>query len=109
MFGRKSYLSALATQKQLLLAESEINRACLLEDWATIADGVTQLADRAKSFEGMAASILPLVAGVAAFTAGPSTAVPAKPSWFQKAAKGVSLVSAIWMAIRPRRSPVTKK
>jgi hypothetical protein len=50
MFGKNARMNTLATRKQLLLAESELNRARLIRDMAELSAGVRTLTGRAKSF-----------------------------------------------------------
>ena len=70
MFGRSSRLNPLESRKQLLLAESELNRAQLVVDLAALAADVGALTDRAKTLGSLASSAAMLVAGLAAFRRG---------------------------------------
>ena len=56
MFGRKPRLSPLAVRKQLLIAESEVNRVRLNQDWQALAGEVGSFTDRVQSFSKMAVS-----------------------------------------------------
>lgn len=103
MFGKTSDLSPLASRKQLLIAESELNRAQLSEDWQTIEHSVREVAHRAKTIGGWASSAVMLVAGVAALRRGPTAPGNAKSSWFQKILAGARVASTIWFAFRSRR------
>jgi hypothetical protein len=91
-------------RKRLLLAESELNRAELSEEWQTITFGVRDLAHRAKVIAACASSAALLVAAFRASRPGPPPAPRAKSSWFQKILKGASLASAIWSALPRKRS-----
>jgi hypothetical protein len=102
MFGKKSQVSPLASRKQLLIAESELNRAQLAGDLAVLAAGVRTLTARAKSFGSIASTAAVLVAGLAAFRRGKHADAAAKPSWLQTIFKGASLVSTLWLAFRSR-------
>ncbi len=95
-------MSPLESRKQLLLAESELNRAQLVEDMAVLKAEVRTLAERGKSFGTLASSAVVLVAGLAAIRGGRLAAAGAKPSWIQKTLKCVSLVSTLWLAFRAR-------
>ena len=55
-------MKALISRKQLLIAESELNRVELLREWRTLADGAGRLADRAVSFKTVATSMILLPA-----------------------------------------------
>ena len=66
MFGRSPHLSQLESQKQLLLAESEINRTLLAGDMAELSTDICTIASRVKSLGTIASSATVLVAGLAA-------------------------------------------
>ena len=102
MPGKTSHLSPLESRKHLLIAESELNRAYLSEDWQTMTHGAGDLAHRAKAIAAWASSTVLLVAGVAALRRAPPTSGAAKSSWFQKLINGVRLASMIWFALRAR-------
>ena len=103
MSGKASHVSPLELRKRLLIAESELNRAELSEEWQTITFGVRDIAHRAKVIAACASSAALLVAAFRASRPGPP-APRGKSSWFQKILKGASLASAIWSAL-PRRRP----
>jgi hypothetical protein len=100
MFGNIPRLSPLDSRKQLLIAESELNRAQLVGDMAALTAGVRTLTDRAKSFGSIASSAAVLVAGLAAFQRARSAPADAKPSWLQFIVKGAALISTLWLAFR---------
>ena len=100
MFRKKSHLSPIESRKQLLIAESELNRAQLSEEWQTMAHRVRDLAHRAKTIAAWTPSAALLVAGVRALRRGPPAAT--KSSWFRKILNGARLASAIWLAFRAR-------
>lgn len=101
MFGKKSALSPLESRKQLLIAESEINRASLHRDWHALTNELGHLADQAKSFNTLTASVMSLVSGLAAFTSGKPAPEVEKTSWLQKVFKGAKLATTIWQLFRP--------
>ena len=100
MSGKDPRLTPLQSRKQLLIAESEIIRVQLLQDWQKMADGLTSLGDRAKSFNTTASTIVSLVVGLATFTGRKSAPTSAKTSWFQKVLTGVRVASTIWLLFR---------
>ena len=102
MFGDSPRLNPLEMRKRLLIAESEINRVQLQEEWQAITDGIRGLTDRAKSVGALASAAALLVAGVSAFRRGKSADAASKPSWFQTALKGAQLVGSLWLAFRAR-------
>jgi len=100
MFGTQSHVTPLESRKQLLIAESELNRAQLVGDMAALTAGVHTLTDRAKSFRSIASSAAMLVAGLAAFRRTRSAPADAKPSWLQTIVQGAGLISTLWLAFR---------
>ena len=103
MFGKNPRLNLLESRKQLLIAESELNRAQLAGDMAALTAGVRTLTDRAKSFDSIASSAAVLVAGLAAFRRGKPMGADAKPSWLRTILKGAGLISTFWLAFRSQR------
>jgi hypothetical protein len=102
MPGKTPKISPLQSRKQLLLAESELNRALLVGDLAALTADVRALAARAKSISLIASSTAALVAGVAAFRRKKSAPGDATPSWLQTILKGAGLVSTLWLAFRAK-------
>jgi hypothetical protein len=93
-------MSPLQSRKQLLIVESEINRAQLAGDMAVLTAGVRAFADHARSLSSIVSSVAALVTGLAAFRRG-KPAAAGKPSWWQTLLKGSSLISTIWRAFCP--------
>ena len=93
-------MNPLASRRHLLVAESELNRALLVEDTGTLTAEVNALVNRTKSLGSLASSAAVLVAGLAAFRRGPSGPTDAKPSWLQTILKGAGLISTLWLAFR---------
>jgi hypothetical protein len=100
MFEQNPRVNPLEARRQLLVAESELNRAQLLQEWVAMTAGVRTLADRVKTFSSIASAAALLVAGLAAFRRGKSGDAGVKPSWWQTILKGASLVSSLWLAFR---------
>jgi hypothetical protein len=100
MFGKNPHLNPIESRKQLLLMESELNRAQMMEDAATLREEIHRLATRAKSLDSIASSAAVLVSGLSAFQRGKP--VDAKPSWLRNILKGAGLVSNLWLAFRPK-------
>lgn len=100
MFGKESHASPLESRKQLLIAESELNRAQLREEWQTMALGAHDLANRAKTVVAWASSAALLVAGVTALRRCPSAPGTGKSSWLQKILNGARVASTLWLAFR---------
>jgi hypothetical protein len=102
MFGKNPCLNPLESRKQLLIAESELNRNQMVGDMAALTSGVRTLTDRAKSIGLFASAGALLVATVAAFQCGKPVNADTKPSWLQTVLKGAKLASSIWLAFRAR-------
>ena len=102
MFGKKPRVSPLESRKQLLITESELNRAQLIGEWRALADGVRTLNARVKSINSLASAVALLVAGVSGFRRERASPNSAKSSWLQKALKGAEVAGSIWLAIRAR-------
>jgi len=108
MFGKLPYVNPLESRKERLIAESELNRDQLFDDWQSMTHGVHDLAHRVKIVGAWASSAMVLVAGVSALRRGPRAAGAAKSSWFQKILHAARLASTIWLASRargPREEP----
>ena len=105
MSGKKSHVSPLQSRKQLLLAESELNRAQMVGDMAALTAGVRTLTHRAKSFGSIASAAALLLAGLAAFQRRKHVNAGAKHSRLQTLLKGAGLVSTLWLASRPQAHP----
>ncbi len=98
-------MNPLATRKQMLIAESELNRAHLVQDWQTMAGEVHALADEVQTLRSMASAAGSLVAGLAALRRKKS-APAEKPAWWQTLLKGAGQISTLWSAFRaPRHVP----
>lgn len=95
-------MKALDSRKQLLIAESELNRAHLLHEWQTIAGGAHALASQAKTVGSVAAVVALLVAGLSSLRQKKSTPAAEKPSWWQTIGKAGGMVAALWSAFRTR-------
>ena len=102
MFGKKPRLNPLESRKQLLIAESELNRVQLVQECAAMTAGVRTLTDRAQSFGSVASSAALLVAGLASFRRRTSGDAGVKPSWSQTILKGAGLISTLWLAFRAK-------
>ena len=109
MFGRKPRLNPLAVRKQLLIAESEVNRVRLNQEWQTLAKEIGSVAERAQSFGKMAASATLLLAGLVALRRNASAPVAAKTSWLGKIIGGVRMATTVWLAWRTHRTESEKK
>ena len=92
-------MKALESRKQLLIAESELNRAHLMHELNTAAGEVHALAVRAKSVGSIASVVAALVA-VLSSVRHKESAPGAKKPWWQSLGKVAGLVSVFWAAFR---------
>jgi hypothetical protein len=83
-----------------LIAESELNRAQLSEEWRTMTNGIRDVARRAKALGAWTSSAALLVAGLAAFRRRKPSPATTKASWFHKILEGARVASTIWFALR---------
>jgi hypothetical protein len=102
MAKQANLISPLASRKQLLIAESELNRAQMSAEWQTMTRGVFDLIHRTTTTAAWASSAALLVAGVTALRRRPPAPAAAQSSWFHKALNGVRAASALWFAFRSR-------
>jgi hypothetical protein len=104
MFGRIPRLNPLESRKRLLIAESELNRAQLVQEWRAIAAEVRVVADRARTIRSVASAAVSLIAGLASFRRNRSVPADGKPSWWQTLLKGAQLAGSLWSEFHPRSS-----
>ena len=102
MSGKNPRLNPLESRKRLLIAESELNRAHLVQEWQVIADGVRSIADRAGTIRSVASATASLIAGLASFRRRRSASADGKFSWWQTLLKGAELAGSLWSKFRPR-------
>jgi hypothetical protein len=95
-------MNALKSRKQLLIAESELNRAQLVQEWQTLTDEARSLVNQARTLRSMASAAAVLINGVASLRRKKSAPAAEKPSWLQTILKGVQLAGSLWPAFRPQ-------
>jgi hypothetical protein len=92
-------MSPLQVQKQLLIAESELNRALLATELVRLGDGVTTIAAGVTRVEMLLSSLVTVVAGLLHFG---RTVTPGadKPSLLSMVIKGGSLIASLWKTFK---------
>lgn len=95
-------MKSLESRKQLLIAESELNRAQLVQEWNTLADEARSLVQKARTISSFASAAATLVAGLASCRRKTSPPAAAKPSWGQTIVKVAGLISTFWSEFRNR-------
>lgn len=99
MFGTKSRLNNLALRKQLLLAESEVNRVQFANEWHNLVDETREATRHARSVMSSVAATVSM--GIAGFKTMREMRSNGKAtSWVGKLLGGVRLGSALWKAFR---------
>jgi hypothetical protein len=98
-------MKALESQKQLLIAESELNRAHLIYEFQAMSGQVHALANQAKTVGSIASAVASLVAGLASLRQKKSVPATGKPSWWQTLLNGARVVSSFWSEFRSRGKP----
>ncbi len=102
-------MNALESRKRLLIAESELNRAQLVEDLVSLSEDVSTIGERARSFRSIASAVAVLVAALAAFCGRRPARATEKASWTQTILRGAGLVSTLWLAFRSLRHAPKEK
>jgi hypothetical protein len=95
-------MNPLESRKKLLIAESELNRAQLIQDWRTMAGEVHSLASQARTIRSVATATVSLVAGLASFRRKPPAPAEEKPSWLKTIFKGAQLAASLWTEFHTR-------
>ncbi len=93
-------MNPLQLRKQLLIAESELNRAQLIEEGEALAGEVRSVADRAKSFAEIASSAAVLMAALMALRKDKPAVTKVKPSWLSRILKGARFAFTCWSVFR---------
>jgi hypothetical protein len=97
-------MNPLASRKKLLIAESELNRAQMVEELQTMTDKIHSLASQARTVSSIASSAAMLIAGLASCWRKKESAPAAeKPSWLQTILKGAQLAGSLWSEFRQSR------
>ena len=100
MSGKGPHVSPLESRKRLLIAESELNRAQLLQEWESVTADVHGLAERARSFSFLTSSAASLVAGLWNCRGGTSRPPGARSPWIDTVLRGVRLAASIGLTFR---------
>jgi hypothetical protein len=102
MFGKNSQLIRLQLRKQLLLAESELNRAQFEQERLAVRSELHALTRRIRTVGWVASAAAALLVLLKSWRRPAAPPAAAKPSWFQTLLKGAGLVATFWSAARSR-------
>jgi hypothetical protein len=101
-------MNPLILRKKLLIAESELNRAQLFQEWQTMAAEANALSKQAKTLGFIASTGVLLVSGAASLWQKKSAPAVEKTSWLQTILNGAQLASSLWSEFRaPKTTPKT--
>jgi hypothetical protein len=89
-------MNPLESRKRLLIAESELNRAQLLQEWQSMADGVHLIAKRARTISSLALATAALISGLVTSRESKSAPAGGKHSWWHTLLKGAQLAGLLW-------------
>jgi hypothetical protein len=95
-------VTPLELRKELLIAESELNRAQLIDEWEAATEWHRTLSAGARTVGSVASAAALLVAGARAFRRKRNPQNGAEASWLQPVIKGAGLISSLWVAFRSR-------
>jgi hypothetical protein len=95
-------MKALESRKQLLIAESELNRAHLIHELQMMAGDVHALASEARTIGSIASAVAGFVSGLSSLRSKKSAPGAEKPSWGQTLAKAAGMISTVWSTFRSR-------
>lgn len=99
----------LALQKKLLIAESELNRAQLIQEWQTLAGEAQVLVHRAKQITFLASIAASVISILASLRHKKTAPAEEKAAWWKTLLNNAGLVSTVWQAFHaPGRPPGEK-
>ena len=98
-------MNALETRKQLLIAESALNRAQMVQELNAMKLSVGALTTRVKSFGSFASGAALLVTTLVALRRGKAihSHGHGAHSWLHLLRKGAGLVTSLWPAFRSKK------
>ena len=103
MFGKTSSLKTLETRKQLLLAESEVNRIELLRDLGSLKDEIVRVKKQVRTIGSIASSAALLATALSMFRrrARPEkSGGAAKIPWISAAFEGARVGASLFKKVR---------
>ena len=109
MSGKNPAVNPLQLRKELLIAESDLNRSQMVVGLERLKAGARSISLQAQSIGSLASSATALVAVLSAFQHGKPLDLNTRPNWMQRILKGASLVSTLWLAFRPSDKNKTLK
>jgi hypothetical protein len=102
MFGKNPRISPLETRKRLLIAESDLNRAEMVQELEAAIDDFRSVAGHVKSVGLIVSSTALLVGTLTAFRRRKPGGTGARLFPLQAILKGAGLIRNLWTAFRER-------
>jgi len=96
-------VSSIDSRRELLVAESELNRAQLVDEGLAMSEAVRIATARLKSIGSVVSVAAVVLGGVSALRRGHASPAVARFSWLGMALKGAKIAGSIWLAMRARR------
>ena len=109
MFGKNPRMNPLQARKQLLIAESELNRAQLMEEWSAMAGEARLLARQAKAMGLLASAAGILAAGLSSFRRKRAAPPGEKLSWWRTLLKFAGVANSLWSAFHRKEDSQADK
>jgi hypothetical protein len=100
MLHNESRMTPLESRKHLLIAESDLNRIQMQENWHELTTSLSEMGHCVQSAMSFASVAALVVASVSAFRGGKATNNGDRTSWFQRILKGAQMAGTLWMAYR---------
>jgi hypothetical protein len=93
-------MKSLESRKQLLIAESELNRASLDWEWHCMVGEVHALRGRAETIVSMTKAAVTLISGISSLCGNKPPTATKKFSWWPAILKGAGLAGSFWSDLR---------
>jgi hypothetical protein len=95
-------MNSLESRKKLLIAESELNRAQLVQEWQTLTTEVHAIRRQAATVTSLASASVALVAGLGFCRRKRTAPVAERPSWWRTLLTAAQLAIPLWLEFRAR-------
>jgi hypothetical protein len=94
-------MNPLASRKKLLVLESELNRAQLVQAWDMMKDEGRALVNQARTVRSLVSAAASLMTGLASLRRKKTAPAGEKSPWWQSILRGAQLASSLWSEFRP--------
>jgi hypothetical protein len=92
----------LESRKQLLVAESELNRASLEWEWRRMVGEVHALRRQSETISSLVKAAATMASGLSSLCGNRPSRAPEKFSWGQAVLKGAALAGTFWSELRAK-------